>query len=104
LRAKDYLGRRLHDPELTLDEVARACAISLRYLHVLFQGEGERPAEYLRRRRLERARRLLSMRENDLSVTQAAEYCGFTSPSSFSRAFRCEFGISPRECRESVAS
>lgn len=104
LSVKNYLGQHLHEPDLTLDEAARACAISRRYLHILFQDSGETPAEHLRRRRLERARRLLSTDANGLPVTQVAQYCGFTSPSSFSRAFRAEFGVSPREYRESVLS
>jgi len=98
LRVKSYLGEHLHDPDLRLDDVARACAISLRYLHQLFHGAGETPAEHLRRRRLERAHRLLAT--TDLPVTQVAYTCGFASPSTFSRAFRAHFGITPSESRE----
>jgi AraC-like DNA-binding protein len=97
LRVKNYLGDHLHDPELRLDDVARACAISLRYLHQLFQGTGETAAEHLRRRRLERAHRLLA--SAGLPVTQVAYACGFASPSTFSRAFRAHFGITPSESR-----
>jgi AraC family transcriptional regulator, positive regulator of tynA and feaB len=98
LRVKKYLGEHLHEPDLRLDDVARACAISLRYLHQLFQGTGETAAEHLRRRRLERAHRLLATAR--LPVTQVAYTCGFASPSTFSRAFRAHFGITPSESRE----
>jgi AraC family transcriptional activator of tynA and feaB len=98
LRVKSYLGEHLHDPDLRLDDVARACAISLRYLHQLFQGTGETAAEHLRRRRLERAHRLLS--SAGLPVTQVAHTCGFSSPSTFSRAFRVHFGVTPSESRK----
>ncbi|HWM01715.1 MAG TPA: AraC family transcriptional regulator [Actinophytocola sp.] len=98
LRVKSYLGEHLHDPDLRLDDVARACAISLRYLHQLFQGTGETAAEHLRRRRLERAHRLLVT--TGLPVTQVAYTCGFASPSAFSRAFRANFRITPSESRE----
>ena len=98
LRVKSYLGEHLHDPDLRLDDVARACAISLRYLHQLFQGTGETAAEHLRRRRLERAHRLLATA--GLPVTQVAYTCGFASLSTFSRAFRAHFGITPSESRE----
>jgi len=98
LRVKSYLGEHLHDADLRLDDVARSCAISLRYLHQLFQGTGETAAEHLRRRRLERAHRLLTTAR--LPVTQVAYACGFASPSTFSRAFRAHFGITPSESRE----
>lgn len=104
LRVKSHLGQQLHDSTLTLEDTARACSISLRYLHVLFEGTGETPAEHLRRRRLERARKLLTASRDSLSITQVSQACGFTSPSSFSRAFRSEYGISPRDCRDAVSS
>ena len=97
LRVKTYLGEHLHDPDLRLDDVARACAISLRYLHQLFQGTGETAAEHLRRRRLERAHRLLATA--GLPVTQVAHACGFANPSTFSRTFRAHFGVTPSESR-----
>jgi AraC family transcriptional activator of tynA and feaB len=98
LRVKSYLGEHLHDPDLRLDDVARACAISLRYLHQLFHGTGETPAEHLRRRRLERAQGLLAT--TGLTITQVAYTCGFASPSTFSRTFRAHLGITPSESRE----
>ena len=94
-----HRSRRLRvERLLRLDDVARACAISLRYLHQLFQGTGETAAEHLRRRRLERAHRLLATA--GLPVTHVAYTCGFASPSTFSRAFRAHFGITPSESRE----
>jgi AraC-like DNA-binding protein len=97
LRVKNHLGEHLHEPDLRLDDVARACAISLRYLHQLFQGTGETAAEHLRRRRLERAHRLLAT--PGIPVTQVAYTCGFASLSTFSRAFRAHFGNTPSASR-----
>ncbi|MBN9112274.1 MAG: helix-turn-helix transcriptional regulator [Pseudonocardia sp.] len=97
LQVKSFLDANLSDPTLTLDTVAKANAVSLRYLHLLFQGSGETAREYLRRRRLERARQLLA--GADLPVTEVAGRCGFDSPSSFSRAYRAHYGMSPREAR-----
>ncbi len=34
------------------------------------------------------------------SISRIAEEWGFTDPPAFSRAFRHEFGVSPREARE----
>lgn len=96
LQVKSYLDEQLHDSTLSLDGAAKACAISLRYLHMLFQETSETAAEYLRRRRLERARHLLTTTSSP-SVAQVSDACGFSSPSTFSRAFRAEYGAPPSE-------
>jgi len=98
-RVRAYLDENLGDPALTLDMVARANAISLRYLHLLFQGTGETAREYLRGKRLERAHDLLTGHGTRLTVTEVASRSGFDSPSSFSRAYRSRYGASPREAR-----
>lgn len=97
LQVKAFLDRNLSDPTLTLDTVAKANAVSLRYLHLLFQGSGETAREYLRRRRLERAKQLLT--SGGPAVSDVAGRCGFDSPSSFSRAYRAHYGMTPREAR-----
>src|SRR5205823_14407191 len=57
----------------------------------------ETPLRYLRRRRLERARRLLT--QTDLPVTDICLRVGFESLGSFSTLFRRFAGASPREFR-----
>jgi AraC-like DNA-binding protein len=104
LRVKDFLDRNLDDPDLMLDTVARANNISLRYLHMLFEGSGETARGYLRRRRLERAQHLLLGPGSELSVAAVASRSGFDSPSSFSRAYRSRFGFAPREGRRRFAA
>ncbi|RZL74170.1 MAG: AraC family transcriptional regulator [Rhodococcus sp. (in: high G+C Gram-positive bacteria)] len=104
LQIKDFLDRNLGDPDLTLDTVARANAVSVRYLHMLFQGTGETAREFLRRRRLERAQHLLLGSGPELPVAEVAARSGFDSPSSFSRAYRTRFGVAPREARRRLAA
>jgi AraC-like DNA-binding protein len=104
LRVKDFLERNLGDSDLTLDTVARANNISLRYLHMLFEGSGETAWEYLRMRRLQRAQHLLLGPGSELTVTAVASRSGFDSPSSFSRAYRTRFGVAPREDRRRFAA
>ena len=98
-QVKAFLDEHLDDPDLTLDTVARASAISLRYLHLLFEGTGETAREYLRHRRLERAHAILLRHGDRVSVAEVARRCGFDNPSSFSRAYRARYGQSPREAR-----
>ena len=56
-------------------------------------------AARIRRRRLERAARLLANQAPHTHVDRVAQDCGFGSAEYFSRAFRREFGLSPRAYR-----
>ncbi|MDR6417627.1 helix-turn-helix domain-containing protein [Pseudarthrobacter sulfonivorans] len=98
MEIKAFIESRLGDSSLAVDDIARANAVSNRYLHALFEGTGETCREFLMRRRRELAYRLL-LSPVGVSVTEVAHRCGFDNPSSFSRAFRAAYGISPREAR-----
>jgi AraC-like DNA-binding protein len=86
------------DPELTPALIAAQLNVSLRQLYRAFNGT-ESPAARIRRRRLDRAAELLSGRSPQPQVEWVAQECGFASAEYFSRAFRREFGISPRAYR-----
>jgi AraC-like DNA-binding protein len=86
------------DPLLTPATIAAQLNVSLRQLYRAFNGT-ESPAARIRRRRLDRAAELLSARSPQPHVEWVAQECGFTSAEYFSRAFRREFGISPRAYR-----
>jgi transcriptional regulator GlxA family with amidase domain len=61
---------------------------------------GESPAAYVKRARIQRARRLLT--EVDLSIKQVAARCGFRNPHHFSRVFRRIDGLTPSAYREAA--
>jgi AraC-like DNA-binding protein len=86
------------DPLLTPATIAAQLNISLRQLYRAFN-RTESPAARIRRRRLEHAAELLSARSPQPQVERVAQECGFASAEYFSRAFRREFGISPRAYR-----
>jgi len=86
------------DPQLSPATIAAQLNISLRQLYRAFNAT-ESPAARIRRRRLERAAELLSARSPQPQVEKVAQECGFASAEYFSRAFRREFGISPRAYR-----
>ena len=82
-----------HERPLTVEEIAREACLSPFHFHRLFTSfTGETPHRYLRRLRLERARAML---RSGAAVTEAAQACGFESATSFSAAFRREFGVAP---------
>ena len=62
---------------------------------------GEGIAEHIRRMRIERARRLLAENEN-LSIREISEQCGFTDYNYFITVFKKYCGESPARYRKSV--
>jgi AraC-like DNA-binding protein len=86
------------DPLLSPASVAAQLNISLRQLYRAFTGT-ESPAARIRRRRLEHAAELLVSRAPSVQVERVAQECGFVSAEYFSRAFRREYGMSPRAYR-----
>ena len=89
---------RMADSDLSLEDIASECGLSLRYLHDLFRDDGRTVREYLQGERLHAARRMLERAvAGAATVTDVCMACGFSSPSVFSTAFRKAFGISPRD-------
>lgn len=85
--------------DLSVHAVCRRFAISPRTLHTLFADAEESFAASVRRLRLERCAALLGDPAGTATVTSVAAAHGFDDPTSFSRAFRRHFGVSPREMR-----
>ncbi|HTS19553.1 MAG TPA: AraC family transcriptional regulator [Verrucomicrobiae bacterium] len=81
-----------------LAEIARAVGLSPEYFHRLFRRQFHTtPFEYLLRRRLAKAHRLLA--EGTLSVKEVAAACGYDDPYYFSRLFRQRYHGAPRDVR-----
>ncbi|MFG3057098.1 helix-turn-helix domain-containing protein [Streptomyces sp. NPDC048231] len=98
VRVKDHIIRNLPDPGLSPATIAAANFMSVRYVHKLFQLEGETVGRWIQARRLERCRRdLLRSKGRDLGVAAVARRWGFVSPSHFGRVFRAAYGMTPRE-------
>jgi AraC family transcriptional regulator len=97
LRGKDYLDSFLGG-HVRLAEVASEACLSPYHFHRLFREVfRETPNQYLQRKRLANAQRLLEHGEQ--SVTDICLEVGFESITSFSSLFRRSFGCSPREYR-----
>jgi AraC-like DNA-binding protein len=101
-QVRRYIERHLADPELAPSTIAAANAISLRTLHAMFAPTGESVRAFIRRRRLQCSRDDLLDRP-DLPVIDVARRWGFKNPSHFSRVFKEEFGMAPRDVGASGA-
>jgi AraC-like DNA-binding protein len=97
-RTDTIIFEQAADPLLSPASIAAQLNVSLRQLYRAFNGT-ESPAARIRRRRLEHAAELLAARATSAHVEKIAQECGFVSAEYFSRAFRREFGLSPRAYR-----
>ncbi|HEY6927650.1 MAG TPA: helix-turn-helix domain-containing protein [Steroidobacteraceae bacterium] len=100
IRLLEHIESNLRNPDLTPALIARMGHVSTRYLHLLFEQQGESVRRYVQRRRLEECARVLrdSLRSSK-SVTEIACEQGFNSTSQFCRAFRERYGVTPTEYR-----
>jgi AraC-like DNA-binding protein len=99
-RICQIIEAHLGDSSLTSQRVADMEGVSLRYLQKLFTEQGRTFVNYVRERRLARCKSdLLSPLYAQQAITQICFRWGFNSSAHFSRAFREQFHISPREFR-----
>jgi AraC-like DNA-binding protein len=90
----------LSNPSLTLGIVAQRERVSTRYLQKLFTDAGNTFSHYLRTRRLDRCRAdLISPLHAELSISEICFRWGFNGSAHFSRVFRKQYGLSPRDYR-----
>jgi AraC-like DNA-binding protein len=100
--AKGYIHSHFAQ-HLTLDEISSAAFLSPNYFSSLFaQATGSTVFDYVNKVRLEEARRLLQ--ETRLPVQEVAKQSGFQTASHFTRTFRQQTGLSPRDFRRKLVS
>ncbi|KAA9150723.1 helix-turn-helix domain-containing protein [Amycolatopsis acidicola] len=99
-RVRDHIEANLGDPALSPATVAAAHGISVRQLHVLFQGTGSTVSAWIRDRRLEHCRRdLADPLLPHVPVAAVAARWGFPGASHFGAAFKRATGQTPAQYR-----
>lgn len=97
-----YLRENIEEP-VTVAEVCRHIGVSRRWLEYAFSDSlGSSPFNYIRRQRLKHARRLLR-EERTTAINTIATRTGYTSSNQLAKAFRAEYGLSPRGYRHSLS-
>jgi AraC family transcriptional regulator, carnitine catabolism transcriptional activator len=95
--------RRNIEMPLPVRDIAAGAGVTQRALEAAFRETfGRTPQAVYRGLRLREARRLLA--GTAMSVAEVAARCGYENASAMTRAFRAEFGISPRQMRRSSAA
>ncbi|QHU99423.1 response regulator transcription factor [Synechocystis sp. CACIAM 05] len=93
----DYIEEHL-DQGITVEFLAGAIGMSTAYFCRFFQKEmGCSPYQFIIQQRVERAKAILLERE--LSISEVALRCGFSSHSQLNHHFRNLLGITPKEYR-----
>lgn len=101
VQAAVSIMRRTLETPLPIDAIAKRLGLGLRALEKHFAGSaGRSPRSVYVSLRLGAARHLVE--QTTLSVTEIATRCGYEDPSAMTRAFRREFGATPRDIRKAL--
>jgi AraC family transcriptional regulator len=99
-RVIEYIEANL-DQEIALSALAKTAGMSSHYFSELFKKSVQfSPYQYVLRRRIERARKLLH--EPGVTVFEAAARTGFSDQSQFTKIFRRIVGVTPTAYRAAL--
>ncbi|MBN1620614.1 AraC family transcriptional regulator [candidate division WOR-3 bacterium] len=97
-RAMDYIQNNLGN-SLSLKEIAEVSNFSPYHFHRVFKSAvGETLNCFINRLRIEKSASMLLSKKN-LSITEIAYDCGFSSSSAFARSFKDKYGMSASDYR-----
>ena len=102
-RARKVVVANMASPDFCPEQLCRLLAVSRSKLYRLFESTGG-IARFINRQRLCEAHRRLADPNERASIHVIGSDVGFIDHSTFSRAFRREFGYSPSEARENAVA
>lgn len=99
-RAIDFLEEQLARP-LSIDQIAAVAGMSPSYFIREFKAyTGKTPYSFFIDLRIEKAKELLL--NKNMSITEVAQACGFSSPGHFSTVFKQKIGTTPSEYKKTT--
>jgi AraC-like DNA-binding protein len=102
---KADIARRFAEENLSVSDVARSHGVTPRYVHLLFEPEGQTFSEFLIEQRLTQAHRMLTDSQfAGRSISFIAYEVGFANLSYFNRLFRRRYGATPSRIRAAAYS
>ena len=93
------IDRHIGDQDFTLEILAANLGVSVRYVQKVCAAQQCTFSGYLRDRRLELAAQRLREKADRVSVEGVALACGFREVSTFYRAFKSRYGMTPGDFR-----
>lgn len=98
--ALNFIDNNLDSKTLTLENISKKALYSPFHFHRIFKAiTGEPLNAYIIRRRVEKSASAL-IHKNHISITEISLAFGFSSNSSFTRAFKNFYGMSPSQFRK----
>lgn len=98
---KMLIDNNLKNEEADLEWVALQMHFSISYVRQIFkQQTGEALGEYLIRKRMEKAGKLLQ--KTGLNIQEVAEECGYSDQRYFARSFKKFYGCTPTQFKKAV--
>ena len=98
LQIVEYVKNQLHDPMLTIEDVAEHISLSTGYVrHIFKETMNTTLSDYIVKERINYVKRLLET--TDWPVADIAERVGFQTRSSFFSTFKKETGVTPNQYR-----
>ncbi|RFU61004.1 helix-turn-helix domain-containing protein [Bacillus sp. V59.32b] len=99
---KMYLNTHYHEPNISLQYIAEVFHVSTSHLSRLFKKEtGVNFSEFLTKKRVERARKLLE-EDHRMSILEIANRVGFLDGKYFGQVFKKYYGYTPSDYKEIV--
>ena len=94
---KQFIDENIQNPGLNLDLISCACAFNKNYISDVFKKNmGITVVRYINTVRVQAACEL--MKKNRTGIKDIAYMCGFNDSLYFSKLFKKQMGLSPREC------
>lgn len=98
-RIERFIRQNLQERSLAPETIAAGCGISIRYLHDLFSRDGMTVGRWIRELRLNAAREELMDPARPETIAEIAHRWGFGDQAQFSRHYKAQFGMTPRDAR-----
>lgn len=104
-RLRQFIEDYLSDPDLGPAMVSRELALSERYIRKMFAAQGTTLMGWIKDRRLQKCHQAINSGGGEYtSFAEIAYASGFSDISSFNRAFKVKFGVTPSEVKRAAHS
>ncbi len=99
----EQVSNHFSDPHFEITPLLNQSGYAEDYIRTQFKKATTlTPVDFLAKIRVEHARKLFEIYRESLSVSEAAEACGFDDPIYFSRRFKQFIGLSPTEYKKQM--